>query len=68
MAIKHEYDWLKQEAYKDYELWENEHFFYLKKKGVPIDVYVRGNGIGESFFERKVKQLEREERANEHKK
>jgi hypothetical protein len=62
MAIKLEYDFLKLPAYKDYELWENEFYFYLKKKGVPIDVYVRGDGIGETFFEKKVKMLEREEK------
>ena len=65
MTRKLDYEWLKRPAYKAYELWESEDFIYIKKNGIPIDVYLSSNKeITEGFLERKIKALDLEDQNN----
>jgi hypothetical protein len=51
------YEWLRQ--YKDFEIEDNEHFLFIKYKGIPVNVYPVNETITEEFLKKETGKLER---------
>lgn len=55
------FEFLKNPLYKGYEICDNEDFLFIKKNGIPVDVYSsKSPDLTQSFLEKRVKEMVRQ--------